>query len=124
MEVLMSLTSKRARGQGITAEAALKEKFASLSVSGAISAQFIHGNHSGPVAGVAGIPFSTPVISALLAADTLHSLFTMLFKSNCSVLFVSDNGGVSLYVTDGSIVREVDLKPRKRHPYSLFLRIR
>ncbi len=110
MEVPMTLTSKRARGQGITAEAALKAKFASISVPGAVSAQFIHGNHDGLVAGVAGIPFSTPVVSALLAADELYSLFSILFKNNCSILFVPENGSVSLYVEDCGIVRETDLK--------------
>ena len=65
----MSYSSERARNQGETAESVLKSQFASLSISGAVSAQFVSMFDKEIVAGVSGLQHATPVISGLLHVE-------------------------------------------------------
>ena len=65
----MSYSSERARNLGETAESVLKSQFASLSISGAVSAQFVSMYNKEIVAGVSGLQHTTPVISVLLQAE-------------------------------------------------------
>jgi len=58
----------------------------------------------GLVAGVAGLPFPTPVISSLLQSDSLHTLFETCFKKGCSVLVSYSNGQTAVFTSSAGAV--------------------
>ena len=100
----MNVTSERARNQGVTAESVLRAQFSSVSLSGSVSAQFISMADKGLVAGVAGLPFPTPVISSLLQSERLHTLFESCFKKSCSVLVSYINGETAVFTSSAGAV--------------------
>jgi len=104
LEVSMSYSSERARNQGETAESVLKSQFATLSISGAVSAQFVSMFDKEIVAGVSGLQHATPVISVLLQAEELYSFYESNFSKGFSVLLVYGNGEVSAYTASESTV--------------------
>jgi len=105
----MNFSSERARSQGVTAESVLKAQFSSVPISGAVSAQFISLSSKNIVAGVAGLPFSTPVISSLLQADCLYGFFEMCFRAGRSVCISYKNGEAAVFTYASDAVSEAVL---------------
>ncbi|MEI8198843.1 MAG: glycosyl transferase [Eubacteriales bacterium] len=96
----MNITSERARSRGVTAESVLRAQFSSVLVSGAVSAQFVSATGNNLCAGVYGLPFSTPVISALLQADSLYAFFEAYFRAGRSVLISYINGETAAFTAE------------------------
>ncbi len=90
------LTNERARGEKVSAEALLRSTFSSV-IEGAVSAQVVTVSRSSIVAGVSGLPFSSPVISVLLEEAALYGLLAALFAKGRSVLFAVKDASVSAY---------------------------
>lgn len=96
----MNILSEKARIEDLTAESVLRAQFSSVSLSGAVSAQFISGSDKKLCAGVSGLSFSTPVISVFLQADTLYAFFETHFRKGRSVLISYVNGGTVAFTAD------------------------
>jgi len=107
----MNFSSERARSQGLTAKSVLEAQFSSVSMSGAVSAQFISLPGKNIVAGVAGLPFSTPVISTLLQSDCLYGFFESCFHAGRSVCIFYKNGEAAVFLHESGAVTEADLSP-------------
>jgi len=96
----MTIMSEKARSKSVTAETAIRAQFSSVSLSGAVSAQFVSGSDKKLCAGVSGLPFSTPVISALLQADAMYAFFEACFSKGRSVLILYINGETAAFTAD------------------------
>ena len=105
----MNFTSERARNAGVTAESILRAQFSSISFSGAVSAQFISASYKNIVAGVSGLPFSTPVISQLLQSEELYAFFETHFTAGRSVLLSFGEGKIAAYSADSNGVSAASL---------------
>ena len=105
----MHFISERARTQGVTAESVLRAQFSSVTIHGAVSAQFISMPGKNICAGVAGLPFSTPVISSLLQADCLYPFFDDCFSKGRSVCIAYKNGETEVFTSASGAVSAVVL---------------
>ena len=95
----MNITSQKARNQGTAAESVLRAQFLDVRFTGSVSAQFVSSTNNELTAGVSGLPFSSPVIAALLQSDSLYSFFETCFTKGCSVLITYSSDEISAFTS-------------------------
>jgi cellobiose phosphorylase len=117
----MSISSIRARQQKVTAESVIQSQFSSLSLSGAVSAQFVSADKEDLVAGVSGLPFASPVISVLLQESTLYSFYERCFTKGFSVLLSYRDGNISSYISSRGRVQETEMTEQEKSNASAIL---
>lgn len=98
-------SSERARAQKVSAETVLRERFSSVEIQGSVSAQFVSMNENAPVAGIAGLPFSAPIIESVLQSAKLYGFFESIFRTGGSVLLIYSSVPMRAYAfADGAVV--------------------
>ena len=98
----MTIRGEKARQQVKPAIDLIKEKFASVDMSGAISAQYVSFGKKTVVLGVSGLKFESPFTSILLEDEKLYGFLVSIFEKGNSILFAY-NGAIKAYTEDGEI---------------------
>ena len=107
----MILRGEKAREQVCPASSALRDKFSSVEINGAVSAQYISLSGKPVVAGVTGLDFESPFISVLLQLEELDAVLGKCFAEGKSILFKYD-GSIKVYVEKDGSIDELSLDER------------
>lgn len=104
----MSIRAEKAREQLKTVQQVFQEKFGSVKIEKAVSAQFVGMSINECIIAVSGLKFESPFSSVLLQADETASLLSKIFENKQSVLFDYSDGVVSVYTEKDGKVSQMD----------------